>query len=337
MVSLKVYIITRLLMTIPMILILLTLVFFIMRILPGDPVLAIVGMKASPEQIERIRHELGLDKDWLHQYIDYITMVFSGNLGNSMIWGRRPVINEIWDRFPATLELSIGGFIVSVILGLLTGVFSSIKQGTKTDVGLRLFSIIAYSLFIPLLGMIFQLIFGVYLRLFPVAGRKSPLISITWYTGLYTIDSLLSGSILGFFDAIWHLILPSLTLGIVLSGVYTRLVRSSMLDVLAEDFIRALRARGIPENSVLFKHALKNAFIPILTMMGLQFALLLAGAVLTETTFSWPGVGTFLMERIEYRDYTTVQGTIVFYAFLVALVSLIVDIIYAYIDPRIRY
>ncbi|HDI31425.1 MAG TPA: ABC transporter permease [Thermofilum sp.] len=337
MVSLRAYILTRLLLTIPTILILLTFVFMIMRILPGDPVLAIVGMKASPEYIEKLREQLGLNKPLWMQYIDYVSNIFRLDFGRSMIWGRRPVIQEIMDRFPATLELTIFAFMISVLIGLLTGVGSAMKRGSKLDITLRVWSIVAYSLFIPLLGMFFQLVFGVYLRILPVAGRKSPLVRIHRITGLYILDSILTLNWKGLITSLRYLILPSLTLGIVLSGVYTRLVRSSMLDVLQQDFIRALRSRGIAERKVIFSHALKNAFIPILTMMGLQFALLLAGAVLTETTFSWPGMGTFLMERIQYRDYTTVQGTIVFFALLVSLVSLIVDIIYAYIDPRIRY
>ncbi len=337
MTSLRAFIVTRLLLTIPMVLTLLTLVFIIMRVLPGDPVSAVIGMKASPEHIERIRRELGLDKPLWAQYVDYLSNLLRGDLGRSMIWGRRRVVDEIWDRFPATLELSIAGFAVSVAIGLLTGTKAAVEQGKGSDVALRIASIVAYAMFIPLLGMLLQLVFGVYLRLFPVAGRKSPIIDVPKITGFYLVDSLIAGNISGVVDALWHLALPSITLGIVLSGIYTRLVRASMLDVLEEDFIRALRARGIPEDTVLYKHALKNAFIPILTMMGLQFALLLAGAVLTETTFSWPGIGTFLVERIEYRDYTTVQGTIVFYALLVSFVSLVVDILYAYIDPRIRY
>jgi peptide/nickel transport system permease protein len=156
-------------------------------------------------------------------------------------------------------------------------------------------------------------------------------------TGLYVLDSILTLNIPSLISAIRHLILPSITLGIYLSGIYTRLTRSNMLEILRKDFITAAKARGLPEDTIIYKHALKNAFIPILTMMGLQFALLLAGAVLTETTFSWPGMGTFLAERIFYRDYTTVQGTIVFFALLVVSVSLIIDILYAYIDPRIRY
>lgn len=336
MASLKVYIISRLILSIPMIFILLTVVFVILRILPGDPVLAIVGMKASEEQIEKLREQLGLNKPLWAQYIDYVAGILRLDFGRSMIWGRRPVLREIMDRFPATLELSVSAFIVSVLIGLATGIVSSVKSG-KVDVTLRIFSIVAYSLFIPLLGMLLQLIFGVYLRWLPVAGRKSPLVDIQTVTGLYVLDSILTLNFRGLVTSIRYLILPSITLGIVLSGVYTRLVRSSMLDVLSRDFIRALKARGIPEAKILLEHALKNAFIPILTMMGLQFAILLAGAVLTETTFSWPGMGTFLMERIEYRDYTTVQGTIVFYAILVSFVSLAVDIVYALIDPRIRY
>jgi len=337
MTSLRVYIITRALLTVPMIFILLTLVFVIMRILPGNPVLAIVGMKATPELIESLEKQLGLDKPWWVQYIDYISNLLRGDLGRSMIWGRRPVIAEIMDRFPATVELTIGGFIVSVILGLVTGVIAGVKPGGKIDATMRIYSIVVYTLFIPLIGMILQYIFGVQLKLFPVGGRIDPLVTPEHITGLYVLDAILTLNFPALISALKHLVLPSFTLGLVLSGVYTRLVRSSLIEVLSQDFIRACRSRGLSERVILYKHALKNALVPILTMMGLQFALLLAGAVLTETTFSWPGMGTFLMERIAYRDFTTVQGTIVFYAVFVALISLVVDVVYAYVDPRIRY
>ena len=337
MASLKAYIITRILLTIPMILILLTIVFFIMRIMPGDPVLAIVGAKAPPEQIMKLREQLGLNKPLYVQYFDYLVCLLHGDFGRSLIWGKRPVLAEIFDHFPATLELTISAFIVSVIIGLLTGIYSAYKLNKPTGYAIRLYGIVAYALFIPWFGMILQLIFGVQLKLFPIYGRIDPGIAPKTITGLYLIDSLLTGDMTLFISTIKHLFLPSITLGIVLSGVYTRLTRSNMIEVLRQDFITAARARGVRERVILFKHALKNAFIPILTMMGLQFALLLAGAVLTETTFSWPGMGTFLMDRIEYRDFPTVQGTIVFFALLVALVSLIVDVFYAYLDPRIRY
>lgn len=337
MVSIKSYIATRALLTIPMILILLTFVFLIMRVLPGNPVLSLIGMKASEETIQSLMEQLGLNKPIWEQYYDYIINLIRGDLGRSMIWGRRPVIDEIMNRFPATLELTIGGFIVSVLLGLITGMIAGLRPHGKLDATMRIYSIFVYTLFIPLIGMMFQYTFGVYLRILPVGGRIDPTLLPERITGLYTIDALLTLNIPALLSAIRYLLLPSFTLGLVLSGVYTRLVRSSLLEVLSQDFIRACRARGLPKSSILFKHSLKNALIPILTMMGLQFALLLAGAILTETTFSWPGMGTFLMERIQYRDFTTVQGTIVFYALFVALISLIVDIIYAYIDPRIRY
>ncbi len=335
--SLRAYILTRILLTIPMILILLTLVFFVMRILPGNPVIAIVGMKASPQYIKKLEHQLGLDKPIWEQYLDYLFNLLRGDLGNSMIWGKRPVIQEIMDHFPATLELTVGGFLISVLLGLATGVVAGVRSGGKVDALMRVYSIVVYSLFIPLLGMVLQLVFGVWFKLFPVGGRIDPGLEPPTITGLYLVDSLLSMRLDSFLSALSHLALPSFTLGLVLSGIYTRLVRSSLIEVLGQDFIRACKARGLPGRVILFKHALKNAMIPILTMMGLQFALLLAGAVLTETTFSWPGMGTFLVERITYRDFTTIQGSIVFYALFVALVSLVVDLVYAYIDPRIRY
>jgi peptide/nickel transport system permease protein len=227
--------------------------------------------------------------------------------------------------------------IVMLAVGVFTGAQSAYRRNSATDYSFRTFGIVVYSIPIFWLGMIFQLVFGVYLGWLPIAGRIDPFLSPPTITGLYTIDSLLSGNILSFVSSVRHLILPSLTLGLVLSGIFTRLTRVNMLDVLRQDFVAAARARGLSESAVLYKHALKNAFIPILTMIGLQFALLLAGAVLTETTFSWPGMGSYLIERISYRDFPAIQGGIVFFAALVAAVSVLVDMIYAYLDPRIRY
>ena len=336
MVSLRVYIARRVFLAIPTILILLTIVFLVMRV-AGDPVAAILGAHAPQEEIERIREELGLNKPLYVQYFDYIWQLFHLNLGRSLIWGQRPVLVEILEHFPATLELSIFAFIVSIVIGIFTGAYSAQRYNKPVDYMFRIYGIITYSLFIPWFGLILQLIFGVYLGWLPTGGRIDPLMEPKHITGLYVLDSILTFNIPSLISSIKHLILPSITLGIYLSGIFTRLTRSNMLEVLRKDFITAARARGLPEGTVIYKHALKNAFIPILTMMGLQFALLLAGAVLTETTFSWPGMGTFLTERIFYRDYTTVQGTIVFFAILVVSVSLIVDLLYAYIDPRIRY
>jgi len=305
--------------------------------MPGDPVLAMLGDKAPMQQVEAMRHQLGLDRPLYIQFLDYVSNLARGDFGNSLIWGKRPVIVEIFEHFPATLELTITSMIVMLLVGVLTGAQAAYRRNSLADYSLRTYGIVIYALPIFWFGMILQLIFGVYLKWLPIAGRIDPFLSPRGVTGLYTIDSLIAGNLLGFVSAVQHLILPSLTLGLVLSGIFTRLTRVHMLDVLRQDFVTAARARGLKENTVLYKHALKNAFIPILTMIGLQFALLLAGAVLTESTFSWPGMGSYLVERISYRDFPAIQGAVVFFAILVAAVSVTVDMIYAYLDPRIRY
>lgn len=330
------FIAVRALLMIPTILILLTFVFFIMRIIPGDPILAMVGMKAPPERVEELRHMAGLDKPPYIQYLEYLWGIFQGDLGRSMIWGRRPVINEIMDRFPATLELTISAFTVSVLIGLITGSIAALRKGSRADTAMRLYGLVAWTLFIPWFGMMLQIIFGVWLHWLPIAGRIDPDLAPPRITGLYVLDSILTGHWNSLISAVRYLILPSITLGVVLSGAYTRLVRNNLVEVFGQDYMTTYRALGMPPRKLLRK-ALRNAFIPLITMMGLQFAILLAGAVLTETTFSWPGMGTFLLERIIYVDYTTVQGTIVFFAIFVALINFIVDIIYAIIDPRVRY
>lgn len=336
MASLKVYIVRRVLLAIPMIFILLSIVFLIMRV-AGDPVSAILGGHAPQEQIEQIKQQLGLNKPIIFQFFGYIGQLLRGNLGRSLIWGQRPVVNEIWDHFPATLELSISAFLISIIIGIFTGTVAATHRNRFLDHTFRLYGIITYGLFIPWIGIMLQLLFGVYLGLLPIGGRIGTLMEPKSITGLYVLDSLLTLNFDSLVSAIKHLILPSVTLGVYLSGIYTRLTRTHLMETLEKDFIKAARARGLSERTVIYKHGLKNAFIPILTMMGLQFALLLVGAVLTEITFSWPGMGTLLFERITYRDFTTVQGIIVFFALIVVTVNLLVDIIYAYIDPRIRY
>lgn len=319
-----------------MIFLLLSIVFLILRIMPGDPIMALIGMKAPEETIRSLRTQFLLDQPPYIQYIDYLSDLFRGDLGIS-IYTTVPVVEEIMLRFPATLELAISGTIVSIFISLLTGAYSAHKRNTIADHSLRLFSIAIYAFFIPWFGMMLQMIFAVQLGWLPLYGRADIYMEPTRITGLYVLDSLLTLNFSSLINSIKHLILPSIVLGLVLSGVYTRLTRTNMIDVLQQDFITAARARGLRETTVVYKHALKNAFIPILTMMGLQFALLLAGAVLTETTFSWNGIGTFLLQGIQNRDYPIIQGTVVFYAILVASVSLVVDVIYAYIDPRIRY
>jgi len=418
--GLRSYIITRILLTIPTLLLLLTMVFLIMRVLPGDPVDLHFEKKATPEQLAQMRYLLGLDKPLWEQYVDYIwglldTGYFSvhgfPNLGKSMQTFEE-VGGQIFSAFPATLELAIYSMVLASIIGIFLGVISSKSYNSILDHTIRGFGTITYAIPVFFLGIIFQLIFSVYLHWFPTGLRIHPgvepptgltlklslpsggfpyhllLSSIfgfialglcviilkmkhvgfkfrgvvisavvffvcwiayayaSWYfvcagefrvsTGLYTVDSLLEANLSKFFESLKALILPSLTLGIILSGMFVRLTRTNMLETLRLDFVTAARARGLKETTVTYGYALRNAFLPVLTMMGLQFAMLLGGAILTETTFSWPGLGRYIVDRISYRDYTAIQGAIVMFGLFVTLVSLVVDILYAYFDPRIR-
>jgi len=334
--SLRTYILGRLLLTIPMIWVLVTVVFLILRVMPGDPCLAILREGATKAQLDDCRRGLGIDKPLLVQYTSYLAGLVQGDLGTSMT-RRRPVTLEILDRFPATLELSVAAMLVTVGFGVSTGAFAAQHRKSPWDYVLRVWSIVIYSMPIFWFGLILQLIFGLKLGLLPTYGRVGVELAPQAITGFYVLDSILTRNWASLFSSLKHLILPSMTLGLVLSGIFTRLTRANMLDVLKQDFITAGRARGIAESSLVYGHALKNAFIPILTLMGLQFALLLAGAILTETTFSWPGMGRLLVERIYDRDFATVQGVVTLFAVMVAVISLLVDIAYAYIDPRIRY
>jgi peptide/nickel transport system permease protein len=488
--SLRAYIITRILLTIPMIFILVSLVFLILRIMPGDPIRATMRPGAPQEYVDSIRHAQGLDKpmfinlrgswatvlperlilraeasadsevtllvergdrfaisdrtgneqgEWLRvavgedfegwispgqqswlrrvsaevstleeadmegypwlrvripaggpqarlegwapadqykvsvnildsQYFNYLWSLLRLDLGESIAPVRgRPVATDLADKFPATMELSIFSMIITSLIGISTGAYAAYKRRSVADYGFRIYSIVIYAMPVFWLGLMFQLVFGVWFGSWsektlgvnlglPVAGRIGTDLQpetiiqaydlqvsgfvasvLNFLSKFYVFDSFVTGNWASLRSALKHLFLPSLTLGLYLSGVFTRLTRANMLGMLRQDFVTAARARGIPERIVVYKHALKNAFIPVLTMLGLQFALLMAGAVLTETTFSWPGMGRFLTERIEYRDFPSIQGGIVFFALLVAGVSLVVDIIYAYLDPRIRY
>ena len=335
--GLRRYIVIRILLTIPMILILVSMVFFIMRVLPGDPALAILREGASEEQLQAFRVVLGLDRPLHIQYFDFLLGILRFDLGESMT-RHIPVVDEIKTFFPATVELAMYSMLVTASVGILSGAFAAQHRKTSADYTIRILSIILYSLPIFWLGIMFQMTFGAQLGWLPVSGRLDPgMTPDRIITGLYTIDALLMGDMRLLGDALRHLVLPSLTLGLVLAGVFTRLTRANMLEVLEKDFIIAGRARGIKERILVYKHGLRNAFIPIVTLLGLQFALLLAGAILTETTFSWPGLGRLVVDRIYDRDFSTVQGSILFFALLVTFMSLIVDVVYGFLDPRIRY
>lgn len=332
------YFLTRLLLTIPMIFVLLTLVFVVLRVMPGDPVSAMLGGHAPEKVIEEKKIELGLDKPIAVQYVEYLGQLARFDLGDSMIFRER-VATPILEKLPATLELTLWGLFICLAIGIPLGAFAARRRRTPADYAARLYANIVYCIPVFWMGLILQMVFGVFLKWFPVAGRVGSRISVSDFqtTGFFIIDTLLKGNLYAFVDVLHHLVLPAFTLGIVLSGIFVRLTRANMLDTLRSDFILAARSRGIPERTVVYGHGLRNALIPIITMLGLQFSLLLAGAILTETTFSWPGMGRLLLERIYLRDYPTIQGIIVIYALFVSLMSLLVDIVYAVIDPRVQY
>ncbi len=337
--SFRNFLIVRLLLTIPMVLILMTLVFFILRILPGDPIRSQLGPRVSEEQAQQMRERLGLNRPLYVQYFDFLYRMITFDFGNALTQGGRPIRDELAERFPATVELIIPAMLLTGTLGIFSGAYAAKHRKEPQDYVIRLLSIVIYSFPIFFLGLLFQIIFAVRLNLFPIAGRMDTLMLSTFKspTQFYVIDAIITGNWPALVSVLRHLFLPALTLGLALTGVFTRLTRVNMIEMLQSDFITAGRARGIPEGTLVYRHSLRNTLIPIITLLGLQFAILLAGAVLTETTFSWPGMGRYLFERISLRDYTAVQAVISVFALFVALTTLIMDVLYALVDPRIRY
>jgi peptide/nickel transport system permease protein len=315
-----------------------TVVFLLLRATPGDPVDAVLGVRAPESIKQEYRLRLGLlDPLWL-QYVRYLGSLLRFDLGTSITSQGEVVWDTIKQYFPATVELAVFSMATALIVGISVGVISASRPNSWLDVGGRLFGIITYALPLFWVGMLVQLIFSVQLGWFPLGSRFPAAINApVGITGLYTVDSLLSGDLGSFFTALYYLCLPSLTLGVLLSGIFERIVRVNLKQTLRADYVEAARARGIPERQILLNHALKNALIPVITILGLTFASLLGGAVLTEVTFSWPGLANRLYEAISLRDYPTVQGILVFFATIVVIASIAIDILNAYIDPRIRY
>lgn len=336
--AIQYYLLTRLLLAPLMIWTIVTLVFLLLRATPGDPADAILGNRAPEATKEAFRESLGLNKPLWLQYLTYLGQLLSLNLGTSITSQGQSVWEIIRQHFPATAELTFYSMVVAIAIGVTIGIFSASRPNTSIDVGGRLFGIITYSLPIFWVGMLLQLIFSVQLRWFPL-GTRFPLDQVppNVITGIYTIDSLLGANLGQFITAIYYLALPCFTLGLLLSGIFERMVRVNLKQTLQADYVEAARARGIPERRILLAHALKNALIPVITVLGLTFAALLGGAVLTEVTFSWPGLGNRLYEAIAVRDYPTVQGIMVFFGAIVVVASIVIDLINAYIDPRIRY
>jgi dipeptide transport system permease protein len=311
--------------------------FLFIRLLPGDPVLLLAGERGlSPERYADLMAQFGFDRPLWRQYLDYLAGVLQGDLGNSIVT-KRPVLAEFGALFPATLELSVTAMIFAVVLGLPAGVIAAVRRGSVFDHTVMSTALVGYSMPIFWWGLLLIIVFSGWLGWTPVSGRISLLYYFPTPTGFMLIDSLLSGQRGAFTSAVSHLILPAIVLGTIPLAVIARQTRSAMLEVLSEDYVRTARAKGLAPGRVVGLHALRNALIPVITTIGLQAGLLLAGAILTETIFSWPGVGKWLVDSIFRRDYQVVQGGLLLIAGIVMIVNLAVDVAYGLVNPRIRH
>lgn len=332
----KWYITKRLLMLIPVLLGVSILAFSLIHLAPGDPALTIAGERASPRVISAIREKYGLDKPLTTQYWVWLKQVLQGDLGRSIV-SNEYVAKEILERFPNTIELTMFAMILAVTIGCIAGIVSASRQYSVFDYSFMGVALFGLSMPVFWLGIMLMMIFGVWLRWLPISGRISMMISFQRITGFYLLDSLITGNFTAFISSLRYLILPSVALSTIPMATIARVTRSSMLEILRQDFIRTERAKGLSERMVIYKHAVRNAMIPVITVIGLNFGLLLAGAILTETVFSWPGIGRYVVNAVYMRDYPVVQGCVLFFALMFVIVNLITDIVYVYIDPRIHY
>jgi peptide/nickel transport system permease protein len=329
------FVVRRLLLLVPILLGLSILVFGWIHLLPGSPADALLGERATPEAAARIRHQYGLDKPLYVQYWRYLDTTVHGNLGTS-IASTRTVTYEIGHRFPATVELALAAILFAMVVGLPLGFFAAKRYGSWFDNASLVASLLGISIPIFFLGLILKYIFAVKLHWLPSVGREDILAERPHPTNFYFLDAILNGDPGALWDTIRHLILPALALGSIPLAIVTRITRAAVLDVQNEDYVRTARAKGLSPLVVDRRHVLRNALLPVSTIIGLQTGLLLSGAVLTETIFSWPGVGSWLKEAIFNRDYPVLQGGILFLAVVFVVVNLLVDLSYAIINPRIR-
>jgi peptide/nickel transport system permease protein len=331
------FVVRRLLLLVPILLGLSILVFLWVRALPGDPASALLGERATESAIEDVREQYGLDRPLYVQYLAYLRLVvFDLNLGTS-IESRRPVTEEISRRFPATVELAVAALIFASVCGIPLGFFSAKRYGGLFDNASLVGSLLGISIPIFFLALILKWIFAVELGLFPTIGRQSVEINIDHPTNFYTVDAIIALDPVAFSDAVWHLVLPAIALGSIPLAIIARITRAAVLDVQNEDYVRTARAKGLASTIVDRRHVFRNAMLPVVTIIGLQTGLLLSGAILTETVFSIPGIGSWLAEAIEFRDYPVLQGGILFVAVVFVIVNLLVDVSYGLIDPRVRH
>src|SRR3954470_14784221 len=331
------FILTRLSLVIPTFFGMTLLAFFLIRLVPGDPIETLAGERGiDAARHEKLLHEYGLDRPVLVQYGIYIGKVLKGDLGKSIIT-QEPVIREFAQLFPATIELAVCAILFALLLGIPAGIIAAVRRNSVFDHGVMATSLTGYSMPIFWWGLLLILLFSVQLGWTPVSGRIAVLYFIQPVTGFLLVDTLLAGDLSAFRSALSHLVLPMIVLGTVPLAVIARMTRSAMLEVLGEDYIRTARAKGLPRFRVIAIHALRNALIPVVTVIGLQVGVLFTGAILTETIFSWPGVGKWLIEGINRRDYPVLQGGTLMIGAIVMTINLLVDLAYGLINPRIRH
>jgi len=329
------FVVRRLLLLVPILLGLSILVFVWIRALPGGPAQALLQERATPEAIAEIKRQYGLDKPIHVQYYRYLKTVVQGDFGTS-VTTRRPVSDELEQRFPATIELALAAMIFSVALGIPLGFVAAKRYGSMLDNASLVVSLIGVSIPVFFLAILLKYLFAVKLGLLPTVGRMSVLITIDHPTNFYVLDSLLAGDVEALWDVLKHLVLPAVALGSIPLAIIARITRAAVLDVQNEDYVRTARAKGMSPRVVDQRHIFKNALLPIVTIIGLQAGLLLSGAVLTETVFAFPGMGTWLVDAIKQRNYPVLQGGILFVSIVFVLINLLVDVAYAFINPRIR-
>jgi peptide/nickel transport system permease protein len=329
------FVVRRLLLLVPILLGLSILVFLWIRALPGSPAIALLGERATPESIAQINRQYGLDKPLPVQYWRYLKTTSRGNFGESTK-SRQPVVEEFKRRFPATVELAVAAGLFSLIFGIPLGFFAAKRYQGLLDHASLVISLVGISTPIFFLALILKYIFAVRLGWLPSVGRISVLIEIDHPTNFYVLDAILAGNWEAFVDTIKHLILPAIALGSIPLAIIARITRAAVLDVQNEDYVRTARAKGLPPITVDYRHVLRNAMLPISTIIGLQVGLLLSGAVLTETVFAFPGIGSWLVEGIKARDYPVIQAGVLFVAVIVVFVNLLVDVSYGLLNPKIR-
>ncbi len=329
------YIIKRLLWSIPTLLGVSILVFSMVHLAPGDPALVMLGEHANKEAVDALREQMGLNKPLIEQYYMFISNAIQGNFGISTISGE-PVIDEFMERFPATVELSLVALTFATIAGLFAGIISAVKRYSIFDYVSMTTALAGVSMPVFWLGLMLIYFFSVELAWLPVSGRLGYEFDIDEVTGLFLIDSLLMKDYEAFWDALKHLILPAIALGTIPMAIIARMTRASMIEVLKEDYVRTAKAKGCSKMQVILIHALKNALMPVITVIGLMLGTLFAGAILTETTFSWPGIGKWLVNAVNQRDFPIIQSTTLIIAIIFVSVNLIVDLLYAVINPKIR-